>query len=136
MEIFSSCKSPMSQWDPEGTSSVILTLKYDHSTYPNMFRNISLEITAFCTLSFYSWISNKESLEPISFFKSININEPTLKSRYRLNPNDLCLSADKREFKSKDSRNCPLILYILNLIEFQESSFYSFHIFPLTFIYM
>lgn len=61
-----------------------------------------------------------ESLEAISFFKSININEAALKSRYRLNPTDLYLTTDKREFKSKNSSNYQLILYILNLMEFQE----------------
>lgn len=77
-----------------------------------------------------------EYLEPISVFKSININDAALKSRYGINPTDLCLSTDKREFKSKDSRNCQLILYSLNLIELQVCSLCSFHISSLTFIYM
>ena len=77
-----------------------------------------------------------ESLESIPFFKSISINDAALKTRHRLNPTYLYLSTDKREFKSKDSRICQIILYILNLIEFQDSSLCSFHIFPFTFNYM
>lgn len=77
---------------------------------------------------------NMESLEPMSVFKSININEAALKSRYELNPTDLFLSTDKREFKLKDSRNCQLIFYTLNLIEFQDFTLLISHIF--TYIYV
>lgn len=77
---------------------------------------------------------NTESLEPISIFKSMNINEAELKSRYELNPTDLYLSTDKREFKSKGSRNYQLILYSLNLIELQEFTLFVSHLF--TYIYL
>lgn len=73
-------------------------------------------------------------MEPISIFKSMNINEAELKSRYELNPTDLYLSTDKREFKSKGSRNYQLILYSLNLIELQEFTLFVSHLF--TYIYL